>query len=267
MSSDIATYTGLELAIYTIMAHNKNVNFYIMTMDIEIDNPELCAIRCYKGLVDWQKDKLRTIVRYFDKNSRITFIDAKSFYLKYLDGGPNKYSAFTPYATLRLAADLILPEVDHVLYLDCDVAVTGNISGVYHDYINRDCDYAAWIAKGARDGKGEMISGVMILNLDRIRQSGLLSNARKNYLTNSYVFPDQHAIEDAGKAEPLPFNFGYCEDLEECTELPLVIHFTNRISPKIYENKKNIRTIFFRKYPFLKYADDGIHLLDTINFK
>ena len=267
MSSDIRTYTGIELAIYTIMKHNKNVNFYILTMDIEIDNKDLCEITVYHGLQEAQKKKLRTIVNYFDKNSHITFIDAKPYYEKYLAGGPNQFSSFTPYATLRLAADLILPHVHHVLYLDCDVAITGDISGVYNDYINKDRNYAAWIAEDACEGKGEMVSGVMIMNLDKMRETGFLVSARKNYLNNHYIYPDQDAMRDAGSPIPLPHNYGYCEDLSECFTLPLIIHFTNKISPKIYEDRPNNRNIFFKKYPFLKYADEGIHLLDTINFK
>lgn len=267
MSSDSTTYPGLELVIYTMLTHNKNVDFYIFTMDMEMDDKEHCQMFVYRGLSDEQKGKLRKIVKYLDKNSRITFIDGYPYWKEYLEGGPNQFSLFTPYATLRLIADIALPHVHHCLYLDCDVAITGDISGVYNDYIHRDCNYAAWIAEDAFGGKGEMVSGVMIMNLDKLRQSGFFDLARKNYLTNKYTFPDQTAMSDAEFPAQLPKNFGYCDKLEDCYTLPLVIHFTNCLSPKIYENKYIIRTIFFRKYPFLKYADDGIHRIDTFNFK
>lgn len=266
MASDSNTYTGVELAVYTIMQHNRNVNFYIFTMDIEVDNKALQEIKVYKGLCDWHKSKLKKIVRYFDAHSNIVFIDTLEYYKKYLSGGHNEHSCFTPYATLRLIADKALPNVSHVLYLDCDTAVTGDISAVYNDYVQRDCHYAAWIAEDACDGKGEMVSGVMIMNLDKMRRTGFLDTARRNYLMNHYKYPDQDALRDAGSPVPLPNNFGYCNKLEDCYSLPLVIHFTNEISPKIYLDQPKNRINFFKKFPFLKYADDGIHLLDTINF-
>lgn len=48
MSGDARVYPGIEIAIYSMMTHNKNVNWYILTMDIVMvtDTYE----RCYVGL-------------------------------------------------------------------------------------------------------------------------------------------------------------------------------------------------------------------------
>jgi lipopolysaccharide biosynthesis glycosyltransferase len=265
MATDSNTYCGCELVVYTTLTHNKNVNFYILTMDIEIDNEETGEHFVYRGLNDWQKSKLRRIVKYFDKNSHITIIDAKDYYLEHLKDSPNKYSCFTPYATLRLMADIILPHVHNVLYLDCDTAVMGDITGVYEEYTHKDCNYAAWMAEDACDGEGEMVSGVMIMNLDKMRETGFLATARRNYMQNKYRYPDQDAIRDAGKPVHLPQYFGFCNNLDDCFDMPLVLHFTNQLSPKIYTDKG--RTYFFKKFPFLQYVKDGVELIDRINFK
>lgn len=265
IATDSNTYCGAELVIYTTLTHNKNVNFYIFTMDIELENKETGECYVYRGLTDWQKNKLKTIVNYFDKNSHIVIIDTKQYYLDYIQESPNKYSHFTPYATLRLLTDIILPNVHNLLYLDCDTAVMGDISNIYNDYTHRECNYAAWIAEDACNGEGEMVSGVMIMNLDKMRETGFLHTARRNYMLNQYRYPDQDAIRDAGAPEPLPQYVGYCNNLDDCFEMPLILHFTNQLSPKIYGDKG--RTFFFKKFPFLKYAKDGVELLDRINFK
>ena len=44
--------------------------------------------------------------------------------------------------------------------------------------------------------------------------------------------------------------------------LPLIIHFTNKIEPKIYYSKS--RKFFFKKFSFLKYANEGIMMLDEV---
>ena len=47
-------YTGMELVVYSLLTHNKNVNIYIFTMDVELDNNGEVTI--YKSLTDWQKN-------------------------------------------------------------------------------------------------------------------------------------------------------------------------------------------------------------------
>lgn len=255
-------YSGLELAIYTLLTHNKNVHIYILTMDLNVENPETGEGIVYHSPVDWQRNKLNKIVRYLDRNSHITFVDAKEEYFKCLDDSVNRYTCFTPFAALRLVADKLLPFVDRVLYFDCDVAVTGNILEFYNNFCAKDIYYGAYVTPEACEGLGEMVSGVMFMNLDKMRKDRFLERARKNYCTNQYYYPDQMALRDVGDPEKFPPTIGYCDNLDEFDGLPLVIHFTNQISPKIYCAKN--REFFFKKFPFLKYAKEGIALLDTM---
>ena len=264
LCGDNGMYVGMELVVYTLMHHNKNVNLYIFTMDIDVMHPNGEAVQ-YKSLGEWQRQKLKTIVKMHDRNSNICFIDVHDYYLKYFNDGPNHYSHFSPYAPMRLLADVILPSVDGLLYLDCDVAITGDITPVYNDYLNRDTCYSAYFTPGAFNGEGEMVSGVMIMNLAKIRKEKFLEKARNNYMTHQYMYPDQDALRDAGTALRLPPNVGYCESLEDSVELPLIIHFTNMVNPKIYMGGIT-REKFFRKFPFLKYVKDGVEQIDKINF-
>lgn len=262
-ANDLA-YSGLELAVYTLLHHNPNTNIYVFTMTCIIINPQTGEAHNYYALQDWQRGKLQKIVQYLGKGkANLVIKDVTELYLKYLDNSVNRYTGFTPLASLRLLADIALPNVNNLWYFDCDVAITGDISSYYNYYSQKDCLYGAYVAQDACDGKGEMITGVMFMNLKKMRDTKFLEQARYNYNHNLYEFPDQMAIRDTGDPEIFPSTLGYCDDLYECLELPLIIHFTNLISLKIYFAKS--REYFFRKFPFLKYAQEGIDLLDTIN--
>lgn len=244
-SANDFVYSGLELAVCSLLMHNRNVNIYVLTMNIDIENPETHMGTRYVSLNDWMKTKLRKIVRY-------------------LDNSINRYTSFSPFAGLRLCADVLLPYVDNLLYLDCDVAITGNIESFYRDFCGKDVYYGAYISPGACEGNGEMVSGALFMNLSKIRKDNFLERARYNYNVNNYKYPDQMALRDVGDPEPFPASIGYCESLEDFTEgLPLIIHFTNAIEPKIYYAKN--RKQFFNRFPFLKYVDEIVHRLDTIN--
>lgn len=258
------TYSGLELAIYTLLTHNKYCNIYIFTMDCDIRNDaEGYGIK-YKALTDQQRKRLTKIVDYVSGGqSNLCIKDVYDLYIHYLDQSVNRYTRFTPYAALRLVADIALPYVNELWYFDCDVAVNGNIESYYDTYIRKHCTYGAYVTPDVCDGRGEMITGVMFMNLAVMREQDFLKQARFNYNHNLYNYPDQCAIRDAGSPEIFPPTLGYCEELENCLELPLIVHFTNKISPKIYMAKN--KETFYRKFNFLNYVKEGLALINTIN--
>lgn len=257
-------YSGLELAIYTLLSHNKNVNIYVFTMDCDIYNEEEGRGTRYAGLTDWQIERLHKIVKYLGGGTSYLCVkDVHDLYMQYLDQSVNRYTNFTPYTALRLLADIALPHVNDCWYLDCDVTVNGNIEEYYHSYIRKGCSYAAYVTPDACDGEGEMVAGVMFMNLTIMRNNDFLKRARHNYNHNLYNYPDQCAIRDVESPTIFPPTLGFCDDLDECLEIPLILHFTNHISPKIYCAKN--RETFFRKFNFLQYAKDGLILINTIN--
>lgn len=256
------TYSGIELVIYTLLTHNTHCNIYVATMDMELDHRN-GMIQVFCSYSQEQRERLKKLVQYLDSSSNICFIDALDVYNKYLIPSVNELTPFTPYAALRLAADILLPNLDEVLYLDADVAINGNIEGIYNDYANRDGDYSALVYQDACEYEGEMISGVILFNLKKIRESGFLKRARMFYRENEYKYPDQMALDAAGKPLQFPDYFGCCTKLEERTEIPLVVHFTNEISPKIYFCENKVIT-FYRRFPWLQYVRDGLKIFDEI---
>ena len=48
-------YPGLELVIYSTMNHNKNINWFIFTMDITIINDDTNEAKAFTGLGKWER--------------------------------------------------------------------------------------------------------------------------------------------------------------------------------------------------------------------
>lgn len=254
----------MELALWTLLTHNKGLNIYIFTMDIDIQNNEIGQGMKFFGLNDWQKQKLEKIVRYLDSTSHITFKDVGNVYQVLLGGNPNEWSGFTPYAMLRLLADHVLPYIDHILYLDCDIAIQGDIISMYQEYLQKGEIYCAYVCPDACQYEGEMVSGIMLMNLKKMRDTEFLVKARQNICKHVYKYPDQDAIRDVGvKPYPLPETYSYMDELEKCHYTPVILHFTNKLAPKIYCEEG--RTYFYRRYPQFEYVKKRLQLLDTIN--
>lgn len=261
MCGNSTVYTGIELAVYSTLTHNKNINWYIFTMDITMENNENNVH--YEGLTQWQKNKLKHIVNYLDPHSNIVFIDAAPYYSQYLEESVNCFSAFTPYASLRLIIDQALPFINDVLYFDCDIAVTGNFQAMYEECKNNKQEWAfAVYEPNACNNEGEMVSGVMFFNLDVARKNNSFVRARHNYNVNLYRYPDQMALRDSGDIAKLNATYGYMWDYKKNNITPIIIHFTCELSPKIYTT---FPAHFYRVFPEFEYVLKGVRLLDTIN--
>lgn len=261
MCGDSRAYVGLELVMYSTLTHNKHINWYIFTMDINFSTPHGDIV--FRGLDAIQKNKLRKIVSYLDPTSKITFINAAPYYAEYLQGSVNEMSEFTPYAALRLIVDKALPHVKDILYFDCDLAICENIESMYYNCL-RDGKYEAYAtyAEDAFNGEGEMISGIMFFNLEKCKQTHFFDTARKNYMLNEYEFPDQMAMRDTCEIGYLPSRYGCMDDPLMTMAKPAIIHFTNNLM-KIYSAPS--ATYFYRKYPQFDYVLKGLRLIDTID--
>ena len=114
--------------------------------------------------------------------------------------------------------------------------------------------------------EGEMVSGVMFLNLDTIRRNGFLDRARDNYMKNFYMYPDQMALRDSGAIAHLNNAYGYLWDYQKRNVNPIIVHFTNDLEPKIYDARgQENEQYFYRRFPEFAYVRTGLRLIDQIN--
>ena len=256
---DKRSYLGAELSIYSLLKHNKKLNIFIFTMDYDL-HYEDGAIRAFEGVTPEQQFFLKKMVKYLDPQSTITFIDCKEYYIQYLEGNRNQYSLFTPFAPLRMLADIILPEIDDIWYLDCDTVVQDSIQDIYDYYLTdpEDVDYYAYAMPFTNDWEETMISGVMFMNLKRMRQSGYLEKARKYLFEHDCPFYDQDALANAGRWGHMDETYDYLFELNKCCYTPVILHFNCELIPKIYDAGYGVN-YFYRKFSHLQPLREGIN--------
>ena len=157
---------GAKLTMFSFMKYHKNVNWFITTLNIKIEDEHEGLVHNHVGISQKMLEELTKIVKYFDSNSTVTFIDTTELYKEHLFGGPNDLSPFTPFANNRLMIDLFIPDYIHeLMYLDIDTIILSSIEDDYYKYTNINSPYAAYVIPEACEHKGEMISAVMFFNL------------------------------------------------------------------------------------------------------
>jgi lipopolysaccharide biosynthesis glycosyltransferase len=129
---------------------------------------------------------------------------------------------------------------DKVLYLDADIIAKGNISQLYN------IDISAYEIAGVRDYYGKFFfyprylnSGVLLMNMKRIRETKMLSRALNLCKRRKVFLPDQTAINRyARKKLILPSKFN---EQNRVSEETIIRHFSMSLKffPKF--KKQNIK--------------------------
>ena len=261
-AGDIGVFSGIELMMYSTMRHNDHVRWHILTMDCEVDYTEQHVIRGFKAISKDQADWLTYMVRFMDVDSTVEVHDMAAIHEQYFARAVNNTSNFTPYAALRLALDRI-PEIPHCLYLDADIIVQENLIFMYDRYLSQEIEIAAYSSPGACEGWGELVSGVMVMDLERMRETGRLERARQFYHRFPYKYPDQMAIEKSGKWTRLSPDYDYIEDHKKAEFKPAILHFTNNNEGKICTMREGD---FYRFYPEHMPLYEGIQTIKNVYY-
>ena len=197
-------FDGLAVSLVSIIKHCKEpLNVSVMTMDLTSENPN------YKPL---DKDLVEELEKYIQKvnlQSKINLYDVTSLFKEKNKDSANMENSYSPYAFLRLLADEVEEIPDKVLYLDVDIVAAGNIKELY-DYDVDNYEYGA-----VKDYYGRWFinpkyinSGVMLLNMKKIRQTKLFEKCRHLVNTKKMGFPDQTALnKEATSKLYLPSKF------------------------------------------------------------
>lgn len=121
----------------------------------------------------------------------------------------NLSTRFTPCCMLRLYADLLPQIPGRILYLDTDVICRRDFQDFYRqnmegmevagvlDY------YGSWFFRRNLLRRDYLNSGVLLLNMDLIRQSGLFQKCRSRCAQKKMFMPDQSAINKLAQGKKL----------------------------------------------------------------
>lgn len=153
----------------------------------------------------------------------------------------NENAYCTPYTLLRLLADLVPNMPSKLLYLDIDMMIGDDIVKLYNIDVS-DYEYAAVKEKyGSWLIRPDYINaGMLLLNMEKIKETGLLKKARNLIKTKKMLFADQDAIFRATTNKlllPRIFN----EQSKFNKEDTVVCHFCKRLMFLPYPHTENFK--------------------------
>lgn len=223
---------GLIISILSLLKNtNEILNIYVLTASIKLEEKE------YKAIASEEINILDKILKEKNSNNFVKVIDITKKFAKEVPL-KNIKTRFTPCCMLRLFADEI-PELpkDRILYLDNDVICRKDCSDFYNQNID-DTElvgvldyYGKWFFK-KKDLKFDYInSGVLLLNINKIKETKLFEKARKMCIEKKMFMPDQSALNKLSvKKRILPRKYNEQRRLKKDT---VIQHFTTsfRIFP------------------------------------
>lgn len=180
-------------ALSLCRASDEALNFYILTATVSHKSTLRNALPC--EFVDF----LRKKVQNYNSESTVTLTDITEIFS---ENPPvaNMDTRFTPCCMLRLYADLVPTLPEKLLYLDNDVICRQNPAEFY----NRDLSghtlagvldyYGSWFFRTNPFIRDYLNSGVLLLNMKRIRETGFFEKCREKCKNEEMFMPDQSAI-------------------------------------------------------------------------
>lgn len=237
-SGNEGVFDGVLTCMLSILKRTQTkepFQFIIYTMDVSHLKPE------YVPISEEAANFLDGVAKEYNSQNVVRRVDVTKVYLREFGGCPNEQCYCSPYTLLRLFADLIENMPDKLLYLDIDVMFNRDITLLY-DIDVSDYEYAA-----ARDHYGKYLlnpnyinAGVLLFNMKRMRETGLLEKARELIKTKKMLFADQDAIYRSTTAKKmLPQKFNDQKFLHK--KSTVVRHFSKRLFYLPYPHTANIK--------------------------
>ncbi len=185
---------GVLISTLSILKHiSSPIHIHILTLDCKTDKKH------YMPLPKSFAKYLGKLVKCRNEESSVTLHDLTDEFAREIPTA-NMSTSFTPPCMLRLFADGVLGIPNKILYLDSDVVCRGDFSEFYE----LDIDgieiagvldhYGKWFFRRSLLKKDYLNSGVLLLNMPMIRQTGLFIRAREMCRTKKMFMPDQSAL-------------------------------------------------------------------------
>ena len=213
----------------------SDITCYIFTMDVSRIKPD------YVSITDEQVEFLEQVVKSKNINNKIIKIDVTDLYEEEFGHCKNETAYCTPYTLLRLLADKVPQIPDKILYLDIDMMAGDDISKLYdiditeYEYAAVKEKYGSWIIR-----PDYINAGMLLLNMKKIKETGLLLRARELIKKRKLLFADQDAIFwSTKKKKLLPRIFN--EQSKFNKKDTVICHFCKRLMLTPYPHKENYK--------------------------
>lgn len=207
---DASMTDGLLISILSLTESiHEPLHVYVLTAALTTSE------KTYEPIKDAHIEFCDDLVKRHHAESSVVKLDITRLFTS-MPPSANMDTIFTPYCMLRLYSDLLdLP--DRILYLDTDVVCRQDFTDFYYQTMD-DVEVA-----GVLDYYGRWFfrknywslwpdylnSGLLLLNLGKIRQTGLFRRCRQMCQTKKMFMPDQSALNklvDRKRVAPRRFN-------------------------------------------------------------
>lgn len=229
-------FDGALTQLISITNRTKEIiKCYIFTMDVSRINPE------YVCITEKQIEFLNKVVKSKNSQNEVIRMDITELYESEFKNCINETAYCTPYTLLRLFADLIPNMPDKLLYLDIDIMVADDIVKLYnidienYEYAAVKEKYGCWLIR-----PDYINAGMLLLNMKKIKETGLLRKARKLIKTKKLLFADQSAIfKSTTKKKIIPRIFN--EQSKFNKKDTVICHFCKRLMFLPYPHTENFK--------------------------
>lgn len=213
----------------------EQIHVFLMTMDLQRVNSD------FKGITEEQVQFLNRVLSNKSPGSLAERLDVTELYEREFGHCVNEGAYCTPYTLLRLLADLVPGIPDKLLYLDIDIMIAGDIKQLF-DIDVSDYEYAAvkekygcWLIR-----PDYFNAGMLLLNMEMIRETGLLIRARELIRRKKMLFADQSAIFRSTTRKKLIPRI-YNEQSKFNRKGTIVCHFCKRLMFLPYPHTENYK--------------------------
>ncbi|MCC8131870.1 MAG: hypothetical protein LUC38_01500 [Oscillospiraceae bacterium] len=215
---------GLIISILSLLKNiHEELHVWVLTAEIDFQGKHISPVK--EDVVS----ALREHMQGYNGLNSITMIDVSELFEKEIPV-VNMGTRFTPFCMLRLFADDV-PEIpDKIMYLDNDVVCRRNPSEFYNQDISEYelagvLDYyGSWFFRRNPFKRDYLNSGVLLMNMSKIRETGLFKNCRKRCCEKEMFMPDQSAINKLAASKKIcPRKFNEQRKLQSDTVMQ---HFT-----------------------------------------
>lgn len=199
------------------------VHVYLLTASLKEGRKE------YHGLTKEQASFIEKALKAHNSANSVTLVDCKEAFLTCFKHCINRHSVYTPYAYMRLILDELPNMPKRMLYLDADTIVMKPLAPLFEmELANYDIALVSDAIGRHYFGKRYGNSGVLLINLERVRQNGAFKRVR-HYVNHVRLFmPDQTALNRVLNKTKLLLPNKYNEQLDTTPET-VIRHYCKRL--------------------------------------
>ncbi|MCD7785039.1 MAG: hypothetical protein LUH18_05600 [Oscillospiraceae bacterium] len=215
---------GLIISVMSLLRNiHDELHVWVLTAEMDFQGKHISPVK------DDVISALEKYMKGYNDSDSITLIDVSEHFKNEVPT-VNMGTRFTPFCMLRLFSDEVSEIPDKIMYLDNDVVCRLD-PGEFYNQDMTDYEvagvldyYGGWFFRKNPFKRDYLNSGVLLMNMSKIKETGLFRNCRKRCCEKEMFMPDQSAINKLAISKKIcPRRFNEQRKLKSDTVMQ---HFT-----------------------------------------